>query len=71
MRPGPAPPTTPDGRYLVSNPALGTTQRALLVEALMHARRETLDACGACDHEPSVLSRSRLATRGFIEGNPP
>lgn len=63
-----APPITPDGRYLVvdgvlwrcSNPALGPKQRALLVEALMHARRDVGRALRAEDSEAEHLARSRV-----------
>jgi hypothetical protein len=62
------PPTTPDGRYLVvkgrlwrrSNPALGTKQRALLVEALMHARRDVGLALRARDAEAEREARTRV-----------
>lgn len=61
-------PVTPDGRYLVvegvlwrgSNPALGPRQRALLVEALMHARRDVGRALRAKDSEAEHLARARV-----------
>ena len=62
------PPSTPDGRYLVvdgrlwrrSNPALGQKQRALLVEALMHARRDVGLALRAGDAEAEREARARV-----------
>ncbi|QRO02406.1 hypothetical protein JRI60_05835 [Archangium violaceum] len=62
------PPTTPDGRYLVvegrlwrrSNPALGPRQRALLVEALMHARRDVGRALRAGDTRAEREARARV-----------
>ena len=62
------PPTTPDGRYLVvegvlwrcSNPALGARQRALLVEALMHARRDVGRALRAGDEAAEHHARARV-----------
>jgi hypothetical protein len=67
-RPKEAPPTTPDGRYLVvkgrlwrrSNPALGTRQRALLVEALMHARRDVGRALRSGDPVAERAARARV-----------
>ncbi|HEX8826456.1 MAG TPA: hypothetical protein VF794_41525 [Archangium sp.] len=67
-KPKATPPTTPDGRYLVvkgrlwrrSNPALGTTQRALLVEALMHARRDVGRALRSGDREAEREARARV-----------
>ncbi|HEX8440678.1 hypothetical protein [Archangium sp.] len=63
-----APPTTPDGRYLVvkgllwrrSNPALGPRQRALLVEALMHARRDVGRALRASNPLAEREARARV-----------
>lgn len=60
--------TTPDGRYLVvegrlwrrSNPALGAKQRALLVEALMHARRDVGLALRARDKAAEREARARV-----------
>lgn len=60
--------TTPDGRYLVvegrlwrrSNPALGEKQRALLVEALMHARRDVGRALRSGDAEAERKARARV-----------
>jgi hypothetical protein len=60
--------TTPDGRYLVvegrlwrrSNPALGKKQRALLVEALMHARRDVGRALRSGDGEAERKARARV-----------
>ncbi len=62
------PPTTPDGRYLVvegrlwrcSNPALGPRQRSLLVEALMHARRDVDRALRARDAAAEREARARV-----------
>ncbi len=62
------PPGTPDGRYLVvrgrlwrrSNPALGPKQRALLVEALMHARRDVGLALRAGDRAAEREARARV-----------
>jgi hypothetical protein len=62
------PPVTPDGRYLVvdgrlwrrSNPALGVRQRALLVEALMHARRDVGRALRARDAAAERQARARV-----------
>lgn len=62
------PPVTPDGRYLVvegrlwrrSNPALGVRQRALLVEALMHARRDVGRALRAHDAAAEREARARV-----------
>ncbi len=67
-RRGGAPPTTPDGRYLVvdgvlwraSNPGLGARQRALLVEALMHARRDVGRALRTGDTSAERLARARV-----------
>lgn len=64
----PAPPSTPDGRYLVvdgrlwrrSNPALGDKQRALLVEALMHARRDVGRALRAGSASAEREARARV-----------
>jgi hypothetical protein len=66
MKAGPL--TTPDGRYIVvdgrlwrrSNPALGQKQRALLVEALMHARRDVGLALRAHDAEAEREARARV-----------
>lgn len=79
-REGP-PAHTPDGRYLVvdgvlwraSNPALGRTQRALLVEALMHARRDVGRALreGNADAEHRARARVHLAKVGLGERGPP
>jgi hypothetical protein len=60
--------TTPDGRYLVvegrlwrrSNPALGPKQRGLLVEALMHARRDVGRALRAADLAAEREARARV-----------
>ncbi|HEX5748359.1 MAG TPA: hypothetical protein VFZ09_19115 [Archangium sp.] len=60
--------TTPDGRYIVvdgqlwrrSNPTLGQKQRALLVEALMHARRDVGQALRAHDAEAEAEARARV-----------
>ncbi|WNG30738.1 hypothetical protein F0U62_47015 [Cystobacter fuscus] len=62
------PPTTPDGRYFVmkgvlwrcSDPGLGPKQRALLVEALMHARRDVGRALRAGDSEAERQARARV-----------
>ncbi|EPX61259.1 hypothetical protein D187_001042 [Cystobacter fuscus DSM 2262] len=62
------PPTTPDGRYFVmkgvlwrcSDPGLGPKQRALLVEALMHARRDVGRALRAGDSEAEHQARARV-----------
>jgi hypothetical protein len=64
----PGPLTTPDGRYIVvegqlwrrSNPGLGEKQRALLVEALMHARRDVGLALRAHDAEAEAEARARV-----------
>ncbi|MFY0581759.1 hypothetical protein ACN28S_52525 [Cystobacter fuscus] len=64
------PPTTPDGRYFVmkgvlwrcSDPGLGPKQRALLVEALMHARRDVGRALRAGDSE-AERRRAPVSTR--------
>lgn len=81
MGQGSTPLTTPDGRYLVvkgrlwrrSNPALGTTQRALLVEALMHARRDVGLALRAGDSVAEREARARVhrAKVGLGERGPP
>lgn len=73
--------TTPDGRYIVvdgqlwrrSNPALGQKQRALLVEALMHARRDVGLALRARDAEAERKARARvhLAKVALGERGPP
>lgn len=68
MRTKSKPLTTPDGRYLVvegrlwrrSNPALGEKQRALLVEALMHARRDVGRALRSGDGEAEREARARV-----------
>lgn len=60
--------TTPDGRYFVmkgvlwrcSNPALGPRQRALLVEALMHARRDVGLALRAEDSGAEHEARAQV-----------
>jgi hypothetical protein len=60
--------STPDGRYLVfegrlwrrSNPALGLKQRALLVEALMRARREVGRALRTGDGAAEREARGRV-----------
>ena len=75
------PPSTPDGRYLVvdgrlwrrSNPALGDLQRALLVEALMHARRDVGRALRASDPAAEREARARVhrAKVGLGERGPP
>ncbi len=80
-RPKAEPPTTPDGRYLVvkgrlwrrSNPALGTRQRALLVEALMHARRDVGLALRSGDAvaERKARARVHLAKVALGERGPP
>lgn len=62
------PPTTPDRRYFVmkgvlwrcSDPGLGPKQRALLVEALMHARRDVGRALRAEDAEAQHQARARV-----------
>ena len=67
-RAGAPPPLTPDGRYLVvdgvlwraSNPGLGTRQRALLVEALMHARRDVGRALRTGDKDAEHQARGRV-----------
>ncbi|WNG51034.1 hypothetical protein F0U60_48085 [Archangium minus] len=67
-KPKAEPLTTPDGRYLVvegrlwrhSNPALGPSQRALLVEALMHARRDVGRALRSGDLEAERKARARV-----------
>jgi len=64
----PPPLSTPDGRYLVidgrlwrrTNPTLGPTQRALLVEALMHARRDVGRALRAKDAAAEREARARV-----------
>ncbi len=73
--------TTPDGRYIVvdgqlwrrSNPTLGQKQRALLVEALMHARRDVGLALRAHDAEAEQKARARvhLAKVALGERGPP
>ena len=68
MSQGATPLTTPDGRYLVvrgrlwrrSNPGLGTRQRALLVEALMHARRDVGLALRSGDAVAEREARARV-----------
>lgn len=75
------PARTPDGRYLVvdgvlwrtSNPALGRAQRALLVEALMHARRDVGRALreGNADAEHRARARVHRAKVGLGERGPP
>ena len=68
MGPGSTPLTTPDRRYLVvrerlwrrSNPALGTRQRALLVEALMNARRDVGRALRSGDPVAERAARARV-----------
>lgn len=65
MAPVTAPPTTPDGRYLVvrgrlwraSNPALGQQERQALVDALMNARRAVRAALRGSDE--AGLRRAR------------
>ncbi len=65
--PRPAP-VTPDGRYLVvdgvlwrrSDPALGPKQRALLVEALMHARRDVGRALREANAAAERAARARV-----------
>ena len=50
-----------DGRlWRRSNPALGQKQRALLVEALMHARRDVGLALRAGDAEAEREARARV-----------
>ena len=61
-------PVTPDGRYLVvdgvlwrrTDPALGPKQRALLVEALMHARRDVGRALREKNPEAERAARARV-----------
>jgi len=75
------PPTTPDGRYLVvdgvlwrcSDPSLGPKQRALLVEALMHARRDVGRALrmGDAGAEHAARSRVHKAKVALGERGPP
>jgi hypothetical protein len=61
-------PVTPDGRYFVvdgvlwrcSDPSLGPKQRALLVEALMHARRDVGRALREKNPQAEHAARARV-----------
>lgn len=73
-------PGTPDGRYFVvagrlwrmSNPALGPQERQLLVDQLMHARRQVGAARKAGDAEAERGARSAVdkAKRALGERGP-
>lgn len=64
----PAPPVTPDGRYIVvrgrlwrrSNPHLSPDERQALVAALMEARRAVRAALDANDPDALASARARV-----------
>ncbi|MEK9212101.1 hypothetical protein [Sphingomonas sp. 2378] len=75
-----APPTTPDGRYIVvrgrlwrtSNPHLGAEERQALVDDLMDARRAVRGAMQGGDDAALRIARSRVqaAKTGLGERGP-
>lgn len=75
----PAPPRTPDDRYLVvrgrlwrsSNPALDPARRAELVSDLMAARRAVRDAKGEADRLAEARHRVDAAKHALGERGPP
>lgn len=73
-----APPTTPDGRYIVvrgrlwraSNPGLEAGERQRLVDDLMEARRAVRDAAGEAAAEAAARGRVDAAKQALGERGP-